>query len=218
MSFEIGRKKSSFYGLEALGKKILKLLSETTENKSDFGCLDSDYFRRQKEEAMREVEEAKSRNWNVSAHGSLEVRQRMIEIYSEWEKKGYAGRNFTADVIKKDQKLRVILLEEQLQSQEHFKETIRKYGCPTNTSTLLDFEIFDLPWLIERRERKLGLPVSVSYDDENGKLVGMSTSEWIKRLETKGVTSLRHELTTDNMTNGELEAFIERLKSDIETC
>lgn len=192
-------------------------------SKVDVDYLDSEYFREAKEKAMQEVEEAKARGWEITGHGSFEHMQRMIEIYEEWEKKGYfpggyfdcygkGAPNFYADVLLKDKKLEIISLKEDLRSRQDWKDHCRKYG--SGKSTLLDFEMFDLPWLLERKEKNLGFPDNVQNQIERGRFEVFRIQDWINKLSVEGM-KLRHRLSISNMTCEELEYFIKLSEEEI---
>jgi len=73
--------------------------------------------------------------------------------------------------------------EEELASRENWKEGLRKYGH--NGSTLLTWELNDLEWLLELKEKN-DMPAFVQVGDGvNQKLERVSSEELIRRLQVK---------------------------------
>ena len=124
---------------------------------------------------------------------------------------GNGAPSFYSDVISTDKKLQIIGLKERLESQRQWMENCGKQGL--GKCTLLDFEMYDLPWLLERQEKNLSLPDFVQNEIEKEKFEVISAQEWIKRLKAQG-TKLRRELRVSNMTCDELEYFIQLFERD----
>ncbi len=136
---------------------VQELKGIETQETSPEGYVNAEYFRNWKVYYLQVLEDA--RGCDATLHGSSQLVRRQIAIYEEWEQKAQRAGLVPAEefqfAFSNDVVLARIRGEEYLQSNEEEKDRTRKialqYGFHRNS--LYSFELYDLPWLLELKER-----------------------------------------------------------------
>ncbi len=122
------------------------------------GYLDADELRSWKAHYEEALEDAESHGSEMTRHGSCKLVRRQVEIYDEWIEKslhlGLVSAGEFEHAFENDDEVARLWSEERCLENEQYKERCRKsceeYGF---IRELYSMEAFDLPWLLELKER-----------------------------------------------------------------
>ncbi len=151
MDFQLFKTKAS-NKLKGFPRKQEKLEQERIP-----GYYTAEDLRRSKEHYLHALVEAEENGWkDITRHGSIALVKEQYRVCQEWEDRALNGPVPESDFyydLNNDPIIVKIWGEEQLKSCEDSKNQVRKYGYYKRD--LYTFELYDLSWLLELKQRGL---------------------------------------------------------------